>query len=113
MFVCVEHLDTPPIQVNITLTKRAVFRTWYEVTANITVTQNDPTGLPVAGATIEGAWGGGYGGNISGVTNANGGLTYKTDWVGAGTTVTFTVNKVKIANKEYDFTGNKSASIGI
>jgi PKD repeat protein len=107
------HLNTPPILVNITLTKRAVFRTWYEVIANITVTQNDPTGLPLAGATIEGAWSGGYSGNVSGVTNANGGMTYKTEWVGGGSTVTFTINKVKIGSKEYDFAGTKSASIGI
>ena len=107
------HLNTPPILVNVTLTKRAVFRTWHEVTANITVTQNDLKGMPIAGATIEGAWGGGYGGNISGVTNANGGLTYKTEWVGGGSTVTFTINKVKIGSKEYDFTGTTSASIRI
>jgi PKD repeat protein len=107
------HLNTPPILVNIALSKRAVFQSWHEVTANLTVTQNDPTGLPIAGATIEGTWSGGYSGNVSGVTNTNGGISFGTPWVGAGSTVTFTINKVKIANKEYDFTGTKSTSISI
>jgi serine protease len=105
------HLNTPPILVNVTLSRRAVFRTSYEVTANITVTQNDMKGMPIAGATIEGSWSGGFNGNVSGVTNASGGLSYKTGWVAGGSTVTFTVNKVKIGSKEYDFTGTKSASI--
>ena len=105
------HMNTPPIKVNIALTKRAIFRSWHELTANLTITQNDLKGLPIAGATIEGSWSGGYGGNVSGVTNANGGLSFGTEWIGAGSTVTFTINKVKIGSKEYDFTGTTSASI--
>ena len=107
------HLNTPPINVNIGLSKNDVFRNWYEVTAGLTVTQNDPTGLPIAGATVEGTWSGGYGGAVSGVTNTNGGISFKTAWVGRGSTVTFTINKVIIGSKEYDFAGTRSASIGI
>ena len=107
------HLNTPPIQVNTSLSKRAVFRTWYTVTAALTVTQNDPKGLPIAGATVEGTWGGGYGGTVSGVTNASGGISFGTEWVARGSTVTFTVNKLIIGSKEYDFAGTTSTSIGI
>jgi len=107
------HLNTPPINVNIGLSKNDIFRNWYEVTAGLTVTHNDPTGLPIAGATIEGSWSGGYSGAVSGVTNANGGISFKTAWVTKGSTVTFTINKVIIGSKEYDFAGTKSASIGI
>ena len=107
------HLNTPPIRVNIGLSKRTVFRTWYTVTAALTVSQNDPTGLPIAGATVEGTWGGGYGGTVSGVTNASGGISFGTEWVTRGSTVTFTINKVIVGSKEYDFAGTTSASIGI
>jgi serine protease len=107
------HLNTPPIHVNVGLSKRAVFRSWHEVTANLTGTQNDPTGLPIAGATVEGTWGGGYSGAVSGVTNASGGISFGTEWIGGGSTVTFTINKVSIGSKEYDFAGTSSTSIGI
>jgi serine protease len=107
------HLNTPQIQVNVGLSKRAVFRSWHEVTANLTVTQNDPTGLPIAGATVVGSWGGGYGGTVSGVTNTSGGISFDTEWVGGGSTVTFTINKLIIGSKEYDFAGTSHASIGI
>ena len=105
------HLNTPPIRVNIAMSKNAVFRNWYEVTAGLTITQNDPTGLPIGGATVEGTWSGGHSGAVSGVTNANGGISFKTPWVSS--TVTFTINKVIIGSKEHDFAGTRSTSIGI
>ena len=107
------HLNTPPIRVNIGMSKNGVFQNWYEVTAGLTVTHNDSTGLPIAGATVEGAWSGGYSGTVSGVTNASGGISFNTPWVTRGSTVTFTINKVMIGSKEHDFAGTKSASIGI
>ena len=105
------HLNTPPIRVNISLSKNDVFRNWYEVTAGLTLTQNDPTGLPIGGATVEGTWSGGHSGAVSGVTNASGGISFKTPWVSSS--VTFTINKVIIGSKEHDFAGTKTASIGI
>ena len=107
------HLNTPPIKTNVRLSKRAVFQNWFEVSANLTVTQNDPTGLPISGATVVGTWSGGYNGTVSGVTNASGGISMGTPWIGGGTSVTFTINKVIIGSKEYDFAGTTSATIGI
>ncbi|MCP4259490.1 MAG: S8 family serine peptidase [Planctomycetes bacterium] len=107
------HLNTPPLRVNIGMSKNAVFREWHEVTANLIVTHNDPTGLPVAGANVEGTWSGGYNGTVSGVTNASGGISFGTPWVAGGSTVTFTINRVTIGGKELDFAGTRSASIGI
>jgi len=108
------HLNTPAIHVNISMSKRRVFGTWYTVTSGITVTQNTPSGLPIGGVTIEGTWSGGYGGTVSGTTNANGGVSFAgTQWVGSGSSVTFTINKVTIGGKEYDFAGVTSSSIGI
>ncbi len=105
------HLNTPPIRVNIGMSKNDVFRNWYEVTAGVTVTHNDPTGLLIGGATVEGTWSGGHSGSVSGVTNASGGISFMTPWVGS--TVTFTINKVIIGSKEHDFAGTRSATIGI
>jgi serine protease len=107
------HLNTPPIKVNVGLSKRLVFRSWHEVTARLTVTHNDPTGLPIAGATIEGTWSGGYGRTVSGVTDASGGISFHTEWVGGRSTVTFTITTVMIGSKDYDFAGTRSAYIGI
>ena len=109
------HLNTPPIKANIRVWKKDVFRTWYQAYAEITVTQNDPTGLPLGGATIEGTWSGGYGGTVpfTDVTDANGVINLRTEWAEKGSTVTFTVNKVIIGGKESGFAGTKSVSIRI
>jgi PKD repeat protein len=109
------HLNPPPTHVNTRVWKKDVFRTWYQAYAELTVTQNDPTGLPLGGATIEGTWSGGYGGTVpfSSVTDANGVINLRTEWAEQGSTVTFTVNKVTIGGKESDFVGTTSASIRI
>jgi hypothetical protein len=103
------------MHANIRLWKKDSYRNWYTVYAGLTVTQNDPTGPPIAGATIEGTWSGVYDGpiSVSGVTNENGGINFIIQWVTRGSTATFTINKVIIGGKEYDFAGPKSASIGI
>jgi PKD repeat protein len=107
------HLIPPPIKVGIRLWKKDVYRNWYQAYAELTVTQNDPTGPPLEGVTIEGTWSGGYGGTVSfsSVTNANGVIILKTEFAEKGSMITFTVNKVIIGGKEYDFTGAKSTSI--
>ncbi|MBW7989062.1 MAG: PKD domain-containing protein, partial [Planctomycetes bacterium] len=107
------HLNASPMHVNISLWKKDIFRNWYKAYTGLTVTQNDPTGLPIAGATVEGTWSGGYGGVVSGVTNASGVIYFETMWVTKGSTVTFTVNKVIVGGKEIDFVGATSASIRI
>jgi PKD repeat protein len=107
------HVNIPPIHINVHLSKKKLFRSWYDVTASITATQNNQTGLPVAGVTVVGTWSGAHGGIVSNVTKENGKVSFTTEWVPQRTTVTFTVNKVIIDGKEYDFAGRKSASIKI
>ena len=94
------------------MSKSHEFRTWYSVTTGITVTDND-TGQPLDGVTIEGTWGGGYVSTVSGTTGGNGMVIFTSEWVGRGATITFTINKVKIGDKEYNFTGNAISSIRI
>ncbi len=106
-------LNMPSIYVNIGMSKSRIFRTWHTVTAMVTVTKGNSSGQPIAGVTIEGAWGGGYGGTVSGTTDGNGRVSFGTEWVGGGGSVTFTINKVIIGGKEQDFAGVTSSSIGI
>ena len=107
------HVNMPAINVNINMSKSQVFRTWHTVTATITITKNDSAGQPLAAATVQGAWGGAYGGTVSGTTDANGRISFGTEWVGGGSTVTFTINKVIIGGQENDFSGETTDSIGI
>jgi PKD repeat protein len=104
------QLHIPPINVSIGITSKQEFRTWYTVTSVVTVTDNN-TGQPLGGVTIEGTWGGAYGGTVSGTTNGNGQVFFTTDWVTRGARVTFTITKVKIGEKEYQSTGENTASI--
>jgi PKD repeat protein len=107
------RLTTPPVKANIRLWRKNIFRSWYQAYAEITVTQNDSKGLPLAGATVEGTWSGGYGGTVSfsRLTDENGKISLTTEWAEEDSTVTFTINKVIIDGKEQDFAGTKSASI--
>ncbi len=107
------RLNTPPIKVNISLSKKRVIRAWYTVTAIVTVTQIDPADPPITGATVNGSWWGIHGGTVSGVTNNSGEVSFKTSWVGQRTTVTFKLDKLFIGGKEVDFAGTRSASIRI
>ncbi len=109
------HLIPPPMHANITLWKKDYFRNWYTVYAGLKVTQNDPTRPPIAGATIEGTWSGVYDGpvSVSGVTNENGEINFRIQWVARGSIVTFTINKMIIGGKEYEFAGPKSVTIDI
>jgi PKD repeat protein len=107
------RLNMPSVYVNIGMSKSRVFRTWHTVTAVVTVTKGNPSGQPIDRATIEGTWGGSYRGTVSGTTGGNGRVSFRTEWVGSGSSVTFTVNKVIIGGKEQDFAGEKRSSIGI
>ncbi len=107
------HLNTPPVYVSIVMSKDRVFRTWYTATARIRVTKGGASGQPIAGVTIEGAWSGAYGGIVSGTVNENGLVNFNTDWIGGGKTVTFTITKLTIGGKQYDFAGDMSGSIRI
>jgi PKD repeat protein len=105
------QLSTPPIHVNIGMSRRRAFLTSDTATAAITLTQNKPSGQPISGATIQGTWSGDYSGNVSGRTDGSGRVSFVTDWVARSRTVTFTINKVIIDNKEYDFAGEFKNSI--
>ena len=105
------QLSTPPIHINIGMSRKRVFVNSDTATAVITLTQNKPSGQPISGATIQGTWSGGYSGNVSGRTDGSGRVSFVTDWIASSRTTTFTIKKVIIDNKEYDFAGDYRKSI--
>jgi PKD repeat protein len=103
---------TTPAKANIRLTKSLQFRRWYIINADITITKYEPFGAPIKDVTIVGHWGEDYAGDVTGVTNENGRIIFRLEWVAQRSTVSFTIDKIIIDGKEYNFAGNKSASIG-
>jgi PKD repeat protein len=103
---------TAPAKANLTLSKRLLYRRWFIVTADIILTDNDSIGAPLKNATVKGHWGADYNGTVTGVTNENGYVTFRLEWVAQRSTISFTIDKVIIDGKEYDFAGKKTESIG-
>ncbi len=104
----------PTAYVSITIWKKDVILNYYIVYVDVTVTENASSGPPIVGVTVQGTWSGGYGGTVSGTTNASGVAgTWQTVWVPRGSWVSFTVNKITTGSSEYELTGQTSASIGI
>jgi hypothetical protein len=67
------------------------------------VTIHDTGGSPVAGATVYGAWSGDYGASVSGVTAADGTVSFSSGKVRhADVTFTFTVDDVLHNSFTYD-----------
>lgn len=109
-----QSVPLPAAYVDIAMSKKREFGTWYTATARVTVTQNNPLGPPIIGAIVEGIWSGTYRGTVFGTTNVNGQVSFRTEWIGrdAGT-VTFTIDKITIGGEELDLDGEMSGSIGI
>lgn len=105
------QLSTPPIYINIAMSRKRAFRIWDTAKAVITLTQNKTSGQPIGGATIQGTWSGDYRGNVSGRTDESGRVSFETSSITRAQNVTFTINKVIIDDKEYDFAGEFRDSI--
>lgn len=108
-----KYVPLPTAYVTISMWKSRAFRTWYTVHVTVTVRENTSSGAPMAGVTVQGAWGGAYGGSVSGTTNASGQVSWSTSWIGSGSWVSFTVNSITKGSDVYELGGTLSASIGI
>ena len=67
-----------------------------------TVTIVDTGGGPVVGATVYGHWSGSVSGNVFGVTEGSGRVTFKSDWRWRRGTFTFTVDNVVLSGYTYN-----------
>jgi len=82
--------------------------------ATATVTIVDANGYPVEGATVYARWSGLTSGDVSGVTDANGKVTFKSNYVkNANGTFTFTVVNVAKEGWTYDPVSNVETSDSI
>ena len=82
---------------------------WYRVTAIVSILDSSNAG--VKDAAVDGSWSGAYNNNVSGTTNGEGIVTFRTSWVRNGGTFTFTVNSVTKTDWIYDLSGQTIASI--
>jgi hypothetical protein len=78
--------------------------TW---TARVTITVHDPAHAPLAGALVDGVWGGGASGAASGVTGADGTCVVQVAGIPKRTgSVSLTVNNVSYTGLTYDAIAN-------
>jgi subtilisin len=97
------------------MTTETIYRgpnAWTRAVATVTVLDAD--GLPVEGATVYGHWSGLTSGDVSGTTDANGQVTFKSSLVkNASGTFTFTVDDIVKEGYTYDPSANKETSDSI
>ena len=85
-------------------------RRWFFARATVTVTIVDASGTPVEGATVYGSWSNLYNADVSGVTNADGKVSFTTGWARSHGIFTFSVNNVVKTDWIYDQSANKETS---
>ena len=110
---------TPPPKImyveSIDMSAETVYRgpnAWTRAVATVTILDTD--GSPVEGATVYGHWSGLVNEDVSGVTDANGQVIFKTSLVkNASGTFTFTVDDVVKEGYIYDSSLNKETSDSI
>ena len=108
LVVISEKPIAPTAVVNIELSKELRFKRWR---ANALVSVIDKNGIAIAGAVVEGAWSGLFNKNVSGPTNTNGEINFKTDWIRINGLETFTVNKIARDGQTYLLEGEITDSI--
>jgi serine protease len=95
---------------NIDLSKQSTPK-WWKVTTIVTVTENNASGLAIAGATVYGNWSGAYSKTVSGTTDNGGKVSFTTGSIKKSGIVTFTVTKIVKNGQEYVLSGEASDSI--
>lgn len=81
--------------------------------AKVTVTIVDINSNPIPGAIVQGAWSGLVSGSASGVTGADGTITFTSKQTKKKGTITFTANDVSISGYTYDPTLNEMSSVSL
>ena len=102
---------TPTAYVTIEMSKQSFWFFW-RVTATVTIREGDDSGLPLEEVTVNGHWSGAYSGTVSGKTDKNGNVSFRTRWrIRTAQAVTFTVDEVVKNGQEYRLTGETEDSI--
>ncbi|UCG57711.1 MAG: S8 family serine peptidase [Phycisphaerales bacterium] len=100
----------PPVIAHVTIDKSRQYLglLWARVTASVTIRNKVPDGLPIENAIVEGYWSGYYTGAVTGTTNNEGTVTFKTNWMPKSRTATFTIDKVTKDERELTPVGETS-----
>ncbi len=100
---------------SIDMSKETIYRgpnAWTNAIATVTIVDADNN--PVEGAKVYGHWGGLRSGDVSGVTDVNGRVTFETKYVkNASGEFTFTVDNVVLEGWIYDLEANEETSDSI
>jgi serine protease len=80
---------------------------WFFARVTATISILDSSGSPVEGATVYGSWNGIYTGDVSGTTNSDGVVKFRTGWVREHGTFEFCVTNVAKEGWTYDATANE------
>lgn len=98
--------------VAIAMSKQVSSKRW-TASAAVTLRSQDASGPPMAGATVYGSWSGVYKSkkDVSGTTDSNGQVVFKTPSLNRSGTATFTVTRVRENNQDITMTGTTSSSI--
>jgi len=97
----------PTAVVSIDMSKQTVSR-WWRATATVAITSSE---IPLTEAIVYGKWSGVYTGEVSGTTNGEGKVSFKTGHIRQSGTVTFTVTRVVKGGQEYILSGETTDSI--
>lgn len=93
--------------IDINMSKFSIWK-WWRVTVEVKVIEWI---TPINKAALEGHWSGAYTGTVSGRTNKNGKVRFRTGWMRAGSRVWFTVDRLDKDGQEYILTGELSDSV--
>ena len=102
---------SPPIGYVDILMSVKTFKTWWQVTALVTIRDKDTSGLPVSRAGVNAHWSGVHNESVSRATRKNGDVSFKTGWNRTQGTVTFTVDVVEKDGENYVLSGEISDSV--
>ena len=87
------------------------FWKWWRLIATVSIQENDASGLPVEGATVEGHWSGSCSGAESGRTDKNGQVSFRTGWIRASGVVNFTIDEIVKNGQVYKLSGETEDSV--
>jgi PKD repeat protein len=102
------HVEPAVAHVTIDKSGQHLGLLWIRFIASVTVRSRVPDGPPIENAIVEGRWGGHYAGTVTGTTNADGTVTFRTGLLRKSQTTTFTISTVTKDGRDLTLTGERS-----
>ncbi|MFC2071744.1 DUF4838 domain-containing protein [Chloroflexota bacterium] len=96
--------------ISIEMSKQSFWK-WWRVTVTVTASETNANRVPLADAVVNGHWSGIYEDTVSGITNNNGKLVFKTEWIRLSGMMHFSVDDVIKNGLAYSLTGEIEKTI--